>query len=181
MPAGQKAHYTYEDYLATPEDSSRHEVVGGELFVIASPRWRHQQVVSNIHRILSGLALEQALGEVVTGPITVRLTDDTVLEPDIVFLRIDHLGLIDDNGRIFGPPDLVVEVLSLSNRGYDRNLKRRLYQEGRVAELWVVDADKNGIEVWRPGAVQPDRPHDVIEWHVGDQTFEIPLADIFRS
>ena len=48
------------------------------------------------------------------------------------------------------PPDLVVEVLSPSNRSYDRNLKRRRYLELGVPELWIVDADERTIEVWRP-------------------------------
>jgi Uma2 family endonuclease len=182
MPASPKVRYTYTDYLATPEDSSRrYEVVEGDLFVTASPRWRHQQVVSNIHRILSNLVLAHALGEVVPGPVTIRLADDTVLEPDVVFLRSDRLGLVDANGRVLGPPDLVVEVLSPSNRSYDRNLKRRRYQAAGVPELWIVDADANVLEVWRPETVVPERPGDSVVWRVGDQTFEIPLADVFRA
>jgi hypothetical protein len=49
MPARPKARYTYEDYLATPEDSSRRcEIVDGELFVTPTPRFWHQQVVMNV-------------------------------------------------------------------------------------------------------------------------------------
>jgi Uma2 family endonuclease len=180
MPAAPKVRYTYEDYLATPEDSAhRYEVVAGELFVTAAPRWRHQQVVGNVHGIIRDLALDHALGEAVTGPITVRLADDTVLEPDVVFLRADRLDLI-DSGRIHGPPDLVVEVLSPSNRDYDRTLKRKRYLASGVAELWIIDPDENALEVWRPGAVEPDRPRDEVRWRVGEHTFDIPLSEIFR-
>jgi Uma2 family endonuclease len=181
MSAHTNTKYTYSDYLATPEDSSRrYEIVEGELFVTAAPRPRHQQVVMSISRILSTLALEHELGEVLPGPITVWLHDDTVTEPDIIFLRADHLHLV-ESGRVHGPPDLVIEILSPSNRGYDRSLKRARYMAYGVPELWIVDADANTIEVWRPAAEEPDRRHDVIEWRVEGRTFEIPLADVFRS
>ena len=108
MPVPTKTRYTYADYLATPEDSSRrYEIVDGELFVTASPRFRHQQVVVNIGHVLLDLIIEHDLGKVATAP-TVRLRDDLVMEPDLVFLRSERLDLI-EAGRVHGPPDLVVE------------------------------------------------------------------------
>jgi Uma2 family endonuclease len=182
MPARPEVRYTYEDYLSIPEDSSqRFEIVDGELFVTPTPRARHQQVVVSITRILATLALEHGLGEVFVGPITVRLHDDTVTEPDVVFLRTETLELIDWNGRIIGAPDLVVEILSPSNRGYDRNLKRRRYQASGVPELWIVDADEDTMEIWRPDSVTPERPRDTLEWRVGEHAFRIALADVFRG
>jgi len=180
MPARSDVRYTYEDYLSIPEGTSeRYEIVDGELFVTPAPRFRHQQVVMNLAYLLSGLAREHGLGEVV-GPLTVRLADDTVTEPDLVFLRSDRLGII-EQGRIHGTPDLVVEVLSPSNRDYDRTLKRRRYMASGLPELWILDADEHTIEVWQPGAAEPETPRDVVTWRVGERTFDISLADIFRS
>jgi Uma2 family endonuclease len=180
MPARPKIRYTYEDYLSIPEDiSHRHEIVDGELFVTPSPRIRHQQVVTSIGRILSTLALEHDLGEVYAGPVTVRLRDDRVTEPDVVFVRADRLAIVDPRG-VQGSPDLVVEILSPSNRDYDRSLKRKRYMASEVPELWIVDADEDVVEVWRPGLEQPERPVGAIEWRVGGWAFEIPLAEVFR-
>jgi Uma2 family endonuclease len=170
--------YTYEDYLATPETSSeRHEIIDGELFVTPAPRFRHQEVVASVVHVLTALAREHALGKVATAP-TVRLADDSVTEPDVVFIRAERLGIIEE-GRIHGVPDLVVEVLSPSNRNYDRTIKRERYMESEVPELWILDADAHSVETWRPGAAEPERPHDVLKWRVGDRTFDIALADIF--
>ena len=180
MPARPKVRYTYEDYLSIPEDiSHRHEIIDGELYVTPSPRTRHQQVVVSIARILSSLALDHDLGEVFTGPLTVRLRDDRVTEPDVVFVRADRLEILDVQGAQ-GPPDLVVEILSPSNRDYDRSLKRKRYMASGVPELWIVDADEDTVEVWRPGLEVPERPVGAIGWRVGERAFEIPLADIFR-
>jgi Uma2 family endonuclease len=178
MPARSDVRYTYEDYLATPEGSAeRYEIIDGELFVTAAPRFRHQEVVISVGHVLAALARQHNLGRVATAP-TVRLADDTITEPDVVFVRADRLGII-EGGRIHGVPDLVVEVLSPSNEAYDRTLKRKRYMESGVPELWILDADENTIEVWRPGAAEPESPRDVLNWRVGDRSFDIALSDIF--
>jgi Uma2 family endonuclease len=71
--------------------------------------------------------------------------------------------------------------LSPSNREYDRTLKRKRYLASGVAELWIVDADENTIEVWRPGEEARTVSSGSIEWRVGEKTFEIALAEIFRG
>jgi Uma2 family endonuclease len=182
MRAGTKSHYTFEDYLAMPEDNARrHEIIDGELFVTAAPRPRHQDVVTNLTILLGTLVRERRLGKITVGGITVRVAEDTVLEPDLIFVRADRLHIVDPVNGAVGPPDLVVEVLSPSNRGHDRNLERRLYLEFGVRELWIVDADENTIEVWRRGALGPEFPRGTLEWSVGDTTLEVPLADVFQE
>ena len=182
MPAPAQIRYTYEDWLSIPEDSSRlYEIVDGELFVSPPPRLRHQQVAVSLTRILSTLALQHDLGEVLTSPVGVRLENDTVTEPDVLFVASDRLHIMDWDGYVLGPPDLVVEVLSPSNREYDRSLKRKRYLTSGVAELWIVDADEGTIEVWRPGEDVRMVSSGSIEWRVGERTFEIGLAEIFRG
>ena len=174
--------YTYQDYLTIPEDTSRrHEIVDGELFVTAAPRFRHQEVVMNCAEILRGLARAHDLGKVVGGPVTVRLHDEAVVEPDVIFVQADRMGIVDLDGGVHGPPDLVVEVLSPTNRDYDRTLKRKLYMAHGVGELWIVDADEGTVEVWRPGAREPEEVRDVLAWHVGGHRFEIPIEELLRS
>lgn len=180
MPAHPKIRYTYEDYLATPDDTSRrHEIVDGELFVTASPRFRHQQVVTTLAHFLKGLALQHQLGEVVVGPVMVRLADDSITEPDVVFVRADRMDIVDERG-IHGAPDLVVEVLSPSNRSYDRTLKRKRYMASGVVELWIVDADERTVEVWKPDDGDPTIISDSLQWTVAQHTFVLPLSEVFR-
>ena len=182
MPRPSTIRYTWADYLSTPEDTSRrYEIVDGELFVTAAPRFRHQEVAANLVRVLGGLAGEHALGKVVPGPITVHLHDELVVEPDVIFIRADRFGIVGPEGGIEGPPDLVVEILSPSNRSYDRNLKRKHYLENGVAELWILDADERTVELWTSGDTEPVLVRDVLEWRVSGHRFEISLEDLFRG
>ena len=174
--------YTYQDYLAIPEDASRrYEIVDGELFVMPAPRARHQQVIVNLVRILGNLALSPRLGEVFVAPITVHLHDEGVVEPDVIFVSTDRLGIVDPEGAVHGPPDLVVEVLSPSNQGYDRTIKRKQYLENGVAELWILDADERTVEVWRPQAEESRTVRDQLVWTVGGHDFDVRLDEVFRS
>lgn len=182
MPRSSTVRYTWTDYLSTPEDPSRrYEIVDGELFVTAAPRPRHQQVVANLLRVLADLAEAHDLGRVLPGPITVHLHDELVLEPDLVFIARERLDILDPNRGAEGPPDLVVEILSPSNRSYDRNLKRKHYLENGVAEVWILDADEHTLERWRPGDAEPETPGGTLTWSASGQSFEIVLGEVFRG
>lgn len=99
----------------------------------------------------------------------------------MLFIRADHLGIVDREGGVDGPPDMVAEVLSPPNRDYDRNLKRTHYLENGVSELWILDADGRTVEVWKPGASEAEQVRDVLEWRVAGHRFEVQLEEVFRS
>ncbi len=174
--------YTYQDYLSIPEDTSRrHEIVDGDLFVTAAPRFRHQEVVANVLRVLDARAVAHNLGKAVAGPIGVHLHDEAVVEPDVIFVASERLAIVDPEGGVHGAPDLVVEVLSPTNRDYDRTLKRKLYMASSVPELWLLDADERTVEVWRPLSRVPEVARDTLTWRVGAHRFEIAVEELFRG
>lgn len=80
-------------------------------------------------------------------PIDVILDRDRalVLQPDLIFVSTARLDICRD--RIWGAPDLVIEVLSASNRSYDCTTKVRWYREYGVREYWMVDPDRCRFEV----------------------------------
>jgi Uma2 family endonuclease len=173
--------YTYQDLLALPESAiRRHEILDGRLYVTAAPRVNHQRVVLDLGAIMRAQAREHGLGEVV-GPVTIHVHDEMVFEPDLVFIRADRLHIVDPEGDVHGVPDLVIEVLSPSTRAYDRNLKRKHYLESGVPELWLVDATRRSIEVWRHGLEAPERAGESVAWRVGELTLEISMVEVFRG
>jgi Uma2 family endonuclease len=180
MERSTAARFTYQDHVALPESATRHEILDGKLYVTASPRVNHQRVVFAMAEIMRAFAREHGLGEVV-GNVTIHVHDEMVFEPDLVFIRADRMGIIDPEGDVHGVPDLVVEVLSPSNRSYDRNLKRKHYLESGVPELWLVDIDGRSIEVWRAGSATSERVEKATTWRVGELALAIPLAEVFRG
>jgi Uma2 family endonuclease len=76
----------------------------------------------------------------------VRLADDTVVQPDVLYVspaRADRIG----EQEIDGAPDLVMEVVSPSTSHRDVFDKKRLYETHGVREYWIVDPDSETVEV----------------------------------
>ena len=138
---------TYRDYLLIPEDGMRHEILEGEEIVSPSPVPRHQIVLVNLTLAFGEFIKGKDLGRLLVAPMDVVLADDTVLEPDILFIAKHRLGIIGEKA-ITGAPDLVVEVVSPSSRKVDRREKLRTYQKHGVREYWIADPDARSVEVF---------------------------------
>lgn len=138
---------TYDDLLQLPEDCNRYELFEGELSVTAAPNDHHQDVVGNLYVILRPHVRARRLGRLFVAPIHVKFSDVSVVEPDLVFVRRENLGIT--QGLIVGVPDLVVEVLSPSTGNRDRRTKRAIYARTAVPSYWIVDPDAETIETLR--------------------------------
>ncbi|MEX0790907.1 MAG: Uma2 family endonuclease [Actinomycetota bacterium] len=138
--------YTYADLAGFPADRLRREIIDGELIVTASPVVRHQMVSSNIHHFLFAYATGRG-GLVLAAPMDVVLSEDNVVEPDLLFVAGDPADQA-DKSYIGQAPDLVVEISSPSTRRLELVRKRELYQRYRVPEYWYVDLEADRVEVY---------------------------------
>ena len=139
---------TYEQFCQLPDDGKRYELVHGEVHVTPSPTTRHQFVLQNLFVSLSNYLVKNPLGETALAPLDVRLSEDTALQPDLIFISNARAGIIQENW-IAGAPDLVVEVLSPCTAAHDRATKLWLYAEARVPEVWFIDSQAKTVEVLR--------------------------------
>jgi len=183
MAVRAKKVWTYDDLLRMPEpkDGKRYEILDGELVVSPSPSFRHQYVLGQVLRALMREIQDAKRGLVLAAPLDVVLSRTRVVIPDHVAVRADRLEIVQPRG-IFGAPDLVCEILSPSNRRYDRNRKRRLYASSGIPEYWILDPDANTLDqlvlgerdyvldgVYEPG----DRLRSVVFG------FELDVAELF--
>ncbi|MBI4330502.1 MAG: Uma2 family endonuclease [Chloroflexi bacterium] len=142
--------FTYEDYKRLPEsETKRYELLEGELVVVPSPSVDHQSVSFNLVLILGNFVKKNKLGKVLDAPLDVVLGEN-VVQPDIMFISLERFDIITKD-EIRGAPDLVVEILSPSTSAKDRGIKRKLYGRHGVRELWIVDPDRQTVEVAVPG------------------------------
>ena len=142
--------FTYQDYRNLPESDIRYEVIDGELLVVPSPRFTHQEISRRLEIILSLWVDERGLGAIAHAPLDVVLGDD-VVQPDILFVSKERLGIIEEEA-VFGSPDLAVEILSPTTASRDLTQKRALYARHGVKEYWIVDPDAAAVKVLRRGA-----------------------------
>jgi len=138
---------TYEDYLLMPDDGRRHEIIDGEHFVSPSPNTLHQRISKRFTRAL--LPSEDAgLGEVFYAPYDVVLSIFDVVQPDVLFISKARAHIINDK-HAEGAPDLVIEILSDSNRQYDEQVKYKTYERLGVDEYWIADPFEQTVKVFR--------------------------------
>ncbi len=137
--------YTYKDYLQI-EDEKRYEVMEGGLIMVPAPLTIHQRISRNVEVILCNFVKENRMGEVLDAPTDVVLSEDVVVQPDILFISKERLNIIEE-AAIMGSPDLIVEVVSPSSASYDTIEKRGVYEKYGVKEYWLVFPQEKAIEV----------------------------------
>src|SRR3989449_1092792 len=148
-------HYTAEEVRRFPDDRLRYEVIRGELFVTPAPGTAHQRAVLELARRLQSYLETHAIGEALPAPFEVEFTEDSAVQPDILVILDSQRDRL-TAARLYGPPALIVEVVSYSSKRTDRLHKRRLYSEEGVPEYWIVDTEARHIERWRPGATNAE-------------------------
>lgn len=139
--------YTIDDIYMLP-DGQRAELIDGQLYMMAPPTRRHQQILLSISRkIADHIDRHHGSCEVDIAPFAVFLNEDdkNYVEPDIsVICSPDKLT---DKGCI-GAPDWIIEIVSPGSRRMDYYTKLFKYRTAGVREYWIVDPEKNRITVY---------------------------------
>ena len=138
---------TYHEYVLLPQDRNRYEILDGELYMTPSPGYLHQWIVACLVAILQDHVSRQNLGVVLAAPLDVVLSETSIVQPDILFLRSHRLPPRDAK-NITAVPDLVVEVLSPASVEQDRVDKKTAYARHGVAQYWIVDPDARTLEMY---------------------------------
>lgn len=138
---------TLARYLRGAETMKPRELVYGMVRDPPAPKYGHQSVVTQLGALLHHHVRQHRLGRVCVSPIDVILDRDRalVLQPDIVFVSNERAEIVND--RIWGAPDLVVEVLSPRTARRDRTIKLRWYRRYGGRECWLVDQRARQVEV----------------------------------
>ena len=174
--------FTYRDYLLLPE-GDRRELIEGDFFITPVPNIRHQVISRNLGIRLWEFIRSNALGEILWAPMDVVLSQESVVQPDILFVSHERRDIITE-ANVSGAPDLVVEILSPGTAGRDRELKLTLYAGHGVREYWIVDPGDETVEVMELG---PGGPLDVRRYDAGSVEsrllpgLSVTLDDIFAT
>jgi Uma2 family endonuclease len=126
-----------EVYEYLPEDT-RSEVIDNVLYMPPTPSFEHQDISLGLAMSIRLYTEKNKLGKCVVAPLSVYLDHENVVEPDIIFIKTEHLGII-KKGKIRGTPNMLVELLSPGNRKHDLVTKLELYQRFAVPEYIIID------------------------------------------
>lgn len=136
---------TYDDYLCLPDDRNRYEILEGELAVTPAPNLNHQDISRNLEFILFSHIKKKSLGKIYDAPVDVILSDNNIVQPDIVFISNESTHMLTKRG-VEGAPDLVIEISSPTTQKYDKIIKFQIYARFSVKYYWIIEPEKKVIE-----------------------------------
>jgi Uma2 family endonuclease len=139
--------WTHRDLEDMPDDGNRYEIIDGELYVTPFPRTGHQRAVTQLVVLLSNHVRAEDCGEVFTSGLMVVLDEKSGVGPDVVFLSKSQVKALERTG-FYGPPEMVVEVLSL-HRNLDIQIKRAKYERAGIPYYWIVDTKAQTLWEYR--------------------------------
>jgi Uma2 family endonuclease len=185
--------FTVADLENLPDDDNRYEVIDGELYVSKAPHADHQDALDEIVFALRAWDRHKERGWQLSG-IGIIFAFDAGVIPDLVWVSVERLAAVfidpttgGRDGKLHAAPDLAVEILSPGERNEqrDRETKLKLYSRQGVREYWIVDRERQAIQVYR--RVETAQLEMAATFVVGDTLrspllpgFALSVGDVFR-
>lgn len=176
---------TAEDLLRLDSEGMRGELIRGVLHETMPAGLKHGRIVMKLGALLMNFIMPRSLGVLAGSDSGVLLgrDPDTVREPDLAFTlaaRLPPDGPYEGYAEVV--PDLVVEVISPSDRPREVADKVAMWLSHGVRLVWVVRPDSRTIEVHRPAAdVQTLGESDALGGLDVLPGFSCSVSDIFGN
>jgi len=138
---------TADEYLALGEGHPRTQLVEGEV-VLNAPKLPHQLVCARLLIALGAWTEAEPGRGMAILPLDVRMDDSNVYNPDILWYT-ERGAPRGDTNPPYPMPDIAVEVRSPSTWRYDVGVKRDVYGQQGLPELWLVDIRAATVLVFR--------------------------------
>jgi Uma2 family endonuclease len=140
--------FSVEDYLSL-DGPYLIEYVDGCLQVLPMPDSIHQAIVLIVTNLL--MAYSKQAGDVDArtkmSPFKVLLNETKYREPDVCYMR--GVNAHRRNRKFWIGADLVVEVISESNRDHDLQTKMHDYAAAGIPEYWIIDPEQCAVDIFR--------------------------------
>jgi Uma2 family endonuclease len=185
VPGPPQGQWTYADWEELPEDGNRYEIIAGVLYMTTAPSSFHQWIIKQLVRYIAIPAEDQGLAFGFPAPVGVIMPGCDPVQPDFVVVLISRKPIFRER-RIMDVPDLLVEILSPSNKAYDQQVKLDAYARAGVPEYAIIDPSSRTLSHYRLEA--PGRyasPHVYGEAEVASfdclPTISVPVGGLFAG
>ncbi|MFC4778858.1 Uma2 family endonuclease [Paenibacillus sp. GCM10023252] len=125
------------------ETDERFELWDGEKQLMTPSGTDHEYILSNLNALLHSFVKANNIGKIYANNTALYLHGDVTCRDyrlgDLSIVHRDRLDIVQARG-IYGPPDLVVEIVSPGKKNAERDLveKYAIYERYGVQEYWIV-------------------------------------------
>ena len=183
-PTGNRL-ITADELLKMHSKGKRGELIRGEFIPKVPAGEEHGQVTMQLGWLLGNVVRPNNLGRLIGfgSGVQVESSPDAVREPDLYFIsreRRPRGTFVPGYTEI--PPNLVVEVVSSSDRQPAINDKAKMWVDVGVRLVWVLWPETKMIEIHRAGeSVVTLRENDTLTGMDVIPQFTCPVRDIFDT
>jgi Uma2 family endonuclease len=173
---------TAEELLHLSLPDKQTELVRGTLVVREPPGYQHGVIAMKIARLIANHVHDHSLGIVVAAETGFKLfsSPDTVRAPDAGFISQGRAPAPAPLGYPALAPDLVVEVVSPSDRAGEVQAKVSDWLTAGSCLVWVIDPDRRRAIVYREdGSVDLLANQDALSGEDVLPGFSCALADVW--
>ena len=138
------------DYISMEKESAqKNEYYKGEIFAMAGASPRHNKIHTNLF-LGVGFQLKGKACQPYGSDLRIHIPENTLYTyPDISIICGDIVTAITDKETAIRPT-VLIEILSLSTKDYDRGTKFKLYRDiPTLQEYVIVDSESISIEIFR--------------------------------
>ncbi len=118
------------------------ELVGGVIKTKMAAKYPREWIFAWLFTIISNFVNHLHLGRALGSRTPVKINAYSGRLPDILFVRTDNLGIIQDDA-IYGTPDLVIEIVSDNDRPSTLIPLEADYRSIGISEIVFIDPKKN--------------------------------------
>ncbi len=113
------------------------EILEGMALTRAAPGARHELICARLHECVRASVANFANTRLLAARTEVRLAVDTRVCPDLALVIVP-------TGKLW----LAAEVISSDDHRTDTVVKKQLYEDLKLARLWMVDPRYDNVEVY---------------------------------
>lgn len=152
---------TYEEYLVSPKECARYDILDGwKVYRLygekqrPAPTTQHQTIALNLAEMFRAFERQTRQAKTIIAPrdVMVTLRPIHTRQPDVMLIshgRLARNAPADDPSPLAPAPELVVEIVSPSDRPSVLDAKIADYRAVDVKEIWLARSGSATLEVKR--------------------------------
>ena len=161
---------TFEEFAILTEGNGELELVNGVVVERDVTNLEHEKLFAWLMQVMGLYCSDSDAGLVLGSRTGIKINEYSGRLPDILFVRKDRQEIVQETA-VYGPPDLVIEIISPSDRRAGLISRLTDYRSINIPEIVHIDLKRKEVQIFRL------RDGTYLEWIVREGGFYLEAID----